>query len=169
MASGTERSGTGEWGNVSLRPMVEDDLGPVLAIERALFPEDAWTEGMFRNELAGRSSRHYLVAEEDGKVVGYAGLFAHRRAADVQTIAVRSGLWGRGVGTTLLAALLEEAERRGCGEVYLDVRADNDRAQRLYQRFGFERIGVRRGYYEQAGVDAVVMRRTRASGSEKRG
>lgn len=150
---------------ISLRPMAEGDLPEVLAIERVLFPEDAWSEGMFRDELAKQASRHYLVAEQAGQIVGYAGLYAHRGEADVQTVAVRTSHWGRGIGGRLLTALLEEAARRGCTEVYLEVRADNDRAQQLYRRFGFEAVGVRPGYYQQAGVDAVVMRlRTRQQG-----
>ena len=152
---------------VALRPMVEADLDAVLAIERALFPEDAWTERMFRGELAQHASRHYLVAESGGALVAYAGLSAQGVEADVQTIAVRSGHWGQGIGGALLTALLDEAVRRGCREVYLEVRADNDRAARLYRRFGFVPVGLRRGYYEQSGADAIVMRLDRPSDRDR--
>ena len=63
------------------------------------------------------------------------------------------------MGAALLTELLAEAGRRGCTEVFLEVRADNDRARVLYERFGFERIGLRKRYYQPTGVDAVVMRR----------
>jgi ribosomal-protein-alanine N-acetyltransferase len=75
----------------------------------------------------------------------------------VQTLAVRRAHWGEGVGTALLTALLDEAHRRGLPRVELEVRADNERAQRLYQRFGFEEVRVRRGYYQPSGTDAIVM------------
>jgi ribosomal-protein-alanine N-acetyltransferase len=79
--------------------------------------------------------------------------------ADVLTIAVHPDCWGRGIGSLLLGTLIDEARRRGCDEVFLEVRADNDRAHGLYQRRGFTEIGVRRGYYQPSGTDAIVMRK----------
>jgi ribosomal-protein-alanine N-acetyltransferase len=145
--------------------MTEADLPSVLGLEQELFPEDAWSEGMFRSELSEQpETRHYVVAEADeGELAGYAGLCAVAGEGDVQTIAVRAELAGRGIGSALLTSLLDEAAARGCEAVYLEVRADNDRAQKLYERFGFERIGVRRRYYQPSGVDAIVMRRERVS------
>jgi ribosomal-protein-alanine acetyltransferase len=135
------------------------DVPAALAIERMLFP-DPWTEGTFWSELAGvPETRHYIVAEAEGALVGYTGLFATRHTADVQTLAVAAGRQGEGLGALLLMASLDEARQRGVGEVLLEVRADNEAAARLYKRFGFERIGVRRGYYQPGRVDAVVMRR----------
>jgi hypothetical protein len=63
-----------------------------------------------------------------------------------------------------LRALLAEAARRGCAEVYLEVRVDNPRAQQLYRRHGFVDAGLRRGYYQPSGTDALVMRRQAAAG-----
>ncbi len=140
--------------------MTTADLPAVMVLERALFPEDAWTEGMLRGELTEQpATRFYVVAEDSAELVGYAGLCAVGAEADVQTIGVRSDHEGRGIGSALLTALLEEAAARGCDAVYLEVRADNDRARLLYERFGFVRIGLRRKYYQPSGVDAIVMRR----------
>ena len=95
----------------------------------------------------------------DASVVGYAGLFAPGGGqGDVQTIAVRADRQGRGIGSALLAALISEAASRGCCEVFLDVRAGNAVARRLYRRAGFTDVGVRRGYYQPSGADAIVMR-----------
>jgi ribosomal-protein-alanine N-acetyltransferase len=152
-----------------LRRMTAGDLPAVLDLEHDLFPEDAWTPEMFASELRDDlSDRYYLVAEEDGRVVGYAGLLApvSRRTrrgrggqADVLTMAVASSQWGQGIGSALLEALLAEAAGRGCAEVFLEVRVDNPRAQRLYRRYGFAGVGLRRGYYQPSGTDALVMRR----------
>ena len=140
-----------------LRPMRWWDIDAAIAIERALFP-DAWSVETFWAELAGvPETRHYLVADHDGAVVGYAGLFTTRHQADVQTVAVAPDHQGEGLGATLLRALLDEAARRGCAEVLLEVRVDNVPALTLYERFGFERISVRRGYYPE-GVDGLVLR-----------
>ncbi|WP_051468379.1 ribosomal protein S18-alanine N-acetyltransferase [Actinomadura oligospora] len=138
--------------------MTEDDLTAVHALEQALFPEDAWSEQMLREELADQPrTRHYVVAEEAGEIIGYAGLAAAADQADVQTIGVKEDRRGSGVGAALLTELLDEASRRGSVQVFLEVRADNDSARRLYERFGFVRVGLRRRYYQPSGVDAVVM------------
>lgn len=143
-----------------VRRMSLDDLPSVLTLERRLFPEDAWSEEMFRTQLAdGAGICHYMVAEDAGEIVGYAGLAMMGGQGDVQTIAVRAEDQGRGVGTGLLGALIDEATARACAEVFLEVRADNERAQRLYERFGFARVGVRKRYYQPSGVDAIVMSR----------
>lgn len=145
-----------------LREMRWWDLEPVLALERVLFPEDAWSPGMFWSELAHargpQATRRYVVAEEDGKIVGYAGLAAVGGLGDVQTIAVARNQWGTGLGSRLLTDLLQHATAFECDDVLLEVRVDNTRAQKLYERFGFEPIGFRRGYYQPGNHDALVMR-----------
>jgi len=154
---------------VHLRPMVPGDLTAVLELERAIFPDDAWSPGMFEEELALEGKgRHYVAAEEEQKLVGYAGMMLPGgRQAEVLTLAVDGGHWGQGIGSALLTDLLGEAGRAGCAEVFLEVRADNSRAQKLYRRYGFGEIGVRRGYYQPSGVDAIVMRRALAAGSAR--
>jgi ribosomal-protein-alanine N-acetyltransferase len=94
-------------------------------------------------------------------MAGYAGLMfvPGGTQADVLTIAVAQEYWGRGIGSALLGALIAAAAERGCAEVFLEVREDNPRARGLYLRRGFEEIGVRRGYYQPSGVDAIVMRK----------
>jgi ribosomal-protein-alanine N-acetyltransferase len=169
--------------------MLLADVAAVLELEHELFPDDAWTPEMFADEVSQPAdSRLYLVAEHgsvrgpvvdrgtvpesrDGTGVrgtglaGYAGMMfvpgvpGHGGTADVLTIAVSGTSWGQGIGSALLGALIDEARRRGCTEVFLEVRKDNPRARGLYRRRGFEEIGVRRGYYQPANVDAIVMRK----------
>jgi ribosomal-protein-alanine N-acetyltransferase len=146
---------------VRLRAITRADMPAIIALEQELFPEDAWTPEMFAGEFAQPASRRlYLVAEEGNALIGYAGMmFAGGNQADVVTLAVSPARWGEGTGTALLSALVDEAARRGCTEVLLEVREDNPRARRLYLRHGFTEIGIRRGYYQPSGVDAVVMRK----------
>jgi [ribosomal protein S18]-alanine N-acetyltransferase len=154
---------------VRLRRMAAADLPAVFDLERELFPQDAWTPEMFAEELSGSlAGRYYLVADDDGQLAGYAGLLAPEPGtrgpapgaqADVLTMAVAPSRWGQGIGSALLRALLAEAASRGCAEVFLEVRVDNPRAQRLYRRHGFTAAGLRRGYYQPSGTDALVMRR----------
>lgn len=148
-------------GTVRLREMKRADMAAIMALEKELFPEDAWTPQMFAAEFAQPPSRRlYLVAEEANALIGYAGMmFTGGSQADVVTLAVAPARWGQGTGTALLTALVDEADKRGYREVLLEVRKDNPRARRLYLRHGFDEIGIRRGYYQPSGVDAVVMRK----------
>jgi ribosomal-protein-alanine N-acetyltransferase len=150
--------------------MVPADLVDVLALEHDLFPDDPWTARMFAEEVGQPpQNRLYLIAEADGPppaagaraMAGYAGLMfvPGGTQADVLTIAVAQEYWGRGIGSALLGALIAAAAERGCAEVFLEVREDNPRARGLYLRRGFEEIGVRRGYYQPSGVNAIVMRK----------
>ncbi|WP_405870025.1 MULTISPECIES: ribosomal protein S18-alanine N-acetyltransferase [unclassified Streptomyces] len=156
-----------------LREMRWWDIDSVLELEKDLFPEDTWSRGMFWSELAHargpEATRRYVLAEDvDGRLVGYAGLAAagadgdsgFAAVADIQTIAVARDHWGTGLGGRLLAELLRAATAFECAEVMLECRIDNIRAQKLYERFGFEAIGFRRGYYQPGNVDALVMRLT---------
>ncbi|UCM91885.1 ribosomal protein S18-alanine N-acetyltransferase [Streptomyces marincola] len=149
------------------------DIPGVLALERELFPDDAWSEATYWSELAlargpGRR-RHYLVAEAaGGTLAGYAGLGVAGGTGEVMTIGVTGGHQGAGLGGRLLGALLDAAAGPfACHEVMLEVRVDNERARRLYRRFGFARVGVRRGYYQPGNHDALVMRRALPPGGSR--
>lgn len=142
-----------------LREMTTADVPDLLPLERDLFGAEGWSAEVFRSELAESGSRFYLLALDDGKVVGYGGLCVYPDDAWVQTLAVRRERWGRGVGGALLRALLAEAVRRDRTTVSLEVRADNARAQELYRRHGFRDIATRRHYYQPSNVDALVMQR----------
>lgn len=144
--------------NVALRPMTTADLPAVVELEQAVFGDEAWSTQMLLGELQERS-RCYLVAADEGRIVGYGGLLGAGDQADVVTLAVAASHWGHGIGSTLLEALMTEAARHGCTELFLEVRTDNVRAQQLYRRYGFAEIGIRRGYYQPSGADALVMRR----------
>ena len=143
---------------MAIRAMTSDDIAAVDVLERALFPVDAWPLQMFHDELSQADTRSYYVAcDADGTVIGYAGLMCVLPIADVQTIAVAPEAEGAGIGSALLATLIDEAKSRGAEDVLLEVRADNPRAQRLYRWFGFEQIHIRPRYYRD-GADALIMR-----------
>ncbi len=146
--------------NVVLRPMTAKDVPDAIKLEQALFGVEAWTASMLLGELEHQPrSRYYLVAAQEDRILGYAGLLGAGSQADVVTLAVAFGHWSRGIGSALLEALISEAVRRGCPELFLEVRTDNARAQQLYRRYGFTEVGIRPGYYQPSGTDALVMRR----------
>lgn len=145
---------------MALREMRWTDIEELAALERELFPHDAWAEGTWWQELAGRPRRDYLVEEDAGGIAGYAGLDLGGEVADIMTIAVAPRAQGRGVGGRLLAELVERAARDGAEYLMLEVRDDNAPARALYERAGFELLTTRRRYYQPGGVDAHILRRT---------
>ena len=151
---------------IGLAPMRWWHIACLLPIESDLFGAEGWPAGVFWSELAEYASRHYLVATErrGGEVigevidvVGYGGLSTYGTESYIQTLGVRRDRHGAGIGRALLAALLGQADERGATTVALEVRADNAVAQRLYAAHGFEPVGLRSGYYQPSGTDAVVM------------
>ncbi len=137
------------------------DAGPAAALDALLFADSQpWSEQSFREALA--ASHHYLAARCDDELVGYGGLAFTAGPpdpeAEVHTVAVAPGHQGRGIGRALVRGLLAVADA-GRAEVFLEVRADNEPAHRLYESEGFTVVGLRRGYYPVSGADAHIMRR----------
>jgi len=122
---------------VHITPMRRRHLRGVVRIESQVYPRP-WSHSLFVSELALRSSRSYVVAKVGREVVGYAGLMMSLTDGHVTTIAV-------------------EAIDRGALAMTLEVRLSNRGAQELYKRFGFNAVGVRKGYYGDTGEDALVM------------
>ncbi|MEQ1872687.1 MAG: ribosomal protein S18-alanine N-acetyltransferase [Ilumatobacteraceae bacterium] len=150
------RAGDGD-GELTIEPMRRRHLSAIMPIESVSYPRP-WPIGIFQSEieLMRRGERHYLVAREDGEVVGYGGVMFVLDDAHVTNIAVASKRQRTGIATRLLAELAWQAITHGCQALTLEVRASNTAAQALYQRFGFVPAGVRQKYYENSD-DAIVM------------
>lgn len=135
-------------------------------LEQQLFPgEDPWRASVFRTEL-DQGHRYFGAYDEDGTLIGYAGLAVAGRAPDfeasVHTIGVAAEWQGRGVGKALLRTLLDIADSLAA-PVFLEVRTDNDVAIGMYERHGFARLGLRKRYYQPSGADAYTMGRPPAA------
>ena len=144
---------------IEIRQATVLDLPEIMKLETASFDNDAWPEETFKSELAAKHT-YYILALEENVVVGYAGLskLPGSDQADIQTIAVREDKRGLGIGKKLMDTLTLQATELGAKEIFLEVRADNSIAQKLYKLFGFKQIGTRKKYYQPDGVDAFIMK-----------
>jgi [ribosomal protein S18]-alanine N-acetyltransferase len=142
--------------NLELTRMRRRHLRRVLAIEGRVYPRP-WSASLFLAELSQRSARSYIVARHGTEVVGYAGMMFTGAEAHVTNIAVDPDFHGYKVGSRLLVALITEALTRGVETISLEVRVSNRVAQSMYEKFGFEATGVRKGYYIETNEDALVM------------
>lgn len=143
-------------GETVIRRMDRGDLDAVCAIENATFAVP-WSRESFRQELERNVAARYLVAETDGKVVGYAGAWVILDESHITNIAVLEAYRGRGIGKQLTGALLQYLSNLGACYATLEVRVSNEQAQHLYKSFGFVSVGKRKRYYEDNGEDAFLM------------
>ena len=136
--------------------MTVDDLGAVQEIEGESFTTP-WPPHAYRSELETNRLAHYIVARYDDRLVGFAGMWLMVDEAHITTFAVRKTWRRQGVGERLLLALLDLAKARGAREATLEVRPSNHPARRLYEKYGFALVGVRRRYYSDDNEDALIL------------
>jgi ribosomal-protein-alanine N-acetyltransferase len=140
---------------VQFRPMTMADLDEVMTIERSAFPFP-WSPGFFRQELQVACARS-ILAEADGKIIGYVLFWLLPGAIDIHNIAVHTDFRRRGIARVLLRKVIGEATRQSITRVMLEVRKSNLPAQRLYETMGFFITAIRKGYYSDNGEDALAM------------
>jgi ribosomal-protein-alanine N-acetyltransferase len=131
-------------------------LRGVMAIERQVYPRP-WSPNLFLSEMSESRNRCYLVARIDREVVGYGGLICYGEEAHVTNVAVDPLQHRRRIGSRILHDLIVAAADMGAEAVSLEVRVTNWGAQRLYGRFGFRPVGVRKNYYQEINEDALIM------------
>ncbi len=139
--------------------MQPSDLDEVLGIENDVYPFP-WTRGNFMDSIAS-GYETWVLRDGAGTMYGYFLLMLSVDDAHLLNITVERGLQGRGIGLTLLDKARAIAVGRKLGAMLLEVRPSNDRAAKIYLRYGFDRIGIRKGYYpaqNNTREDAIVMR-----------
>ena len=135
--------------------MTAADIENVIAIERASF-QFPWSTRFFLDELQVDCARS-ILAEVDGRIVGYVLFWFLPEEVDIHNIAVHPDFRRQGIGRLLLEQVVDSARRQDRLRVTLDVRFSNAPAQNLYRSFGFVIRGLRKGYYSDNGEDALVM------------
>ena len=139
-----------------IRPMIGADLPRVMEIENACF-STPWKEPTFRG-LMRRTDTDLFVAEQEGRILGYAACWTVIDQSELGNVAVAGEARGRGIGGALVDAVIGRVRERGAGEVFLEVRESNRAAQSIYRDRGFVVVGRRRSYYAHPTEDALVMR-----------
>ncbi|MEK7693493.1 MAG: ribosomal protein S18-alanine N-acetyltransferase [Chloroflexota bacterium] len=169
----------------ALRPMTADDITQVADVERESFPS-MWPQTAYRRELSNKLARYLVLTElrdtpleppatsglwgalrrivggdaspgSHEYLLGFIGLWLMVGEAHIVTVAVRERYRRMGVGERLVIAALELAMDAGQEVATLEVRASNETAQRLYEKYGFARLGLRKRYYTDNNEDAVIM------------
>lgn len=140
--------------------MKHSDLDAVECIEQEAF-KSPWSRKMLAGELTGAAS-HPFSAYIGEKLVGYLFLWYVPDECHLVNIAVAAEYRGKGLGQSLIDFTFDWAGRRSCSNVLLEVRESNRSAIRLYEKNGFQQVGIRKNYYSEglnAPENAVLMTR----------
>lgn len=138
-----------------IKRMRQEHLSAVAAIEAEMFSLP-WSKQGFADTLT-MENVIFLVAEADDIVVGYCGIYLAADEGEITNVAVSPMYRRQGIADALLKSLLEETKKRGTTRLILEVRASNEPAIRLYEKFGFKIQGVRKNFYDKPKEDAYVM------------
>ena len=140
-----------------IRKMKESDLDQVADIAKRAFTRP-WSRQGFQEALPAENAI-FLVAEENGVVEGYCGMFVAVDEGEIINIAVKPEFQRKGIADRLMQAMLSEGRKRAVYRMFLEVRVSNEAAIRLYEKNGFTRQGIRKDFYKEIHEDAYVMNR----------
>ncbi|MGM7685018.1 ribosomal protein S18-alanine N-acetyltransferase [Cytobacillus sp. Hm23] len=138
------------------RLMNVEDIEDVLKVEEASFATP-WSKDIFLSEINNNKYAHYIVAEEDGLVIGYCGAWIIVDEAHITNVALLPEYRGRKLGEAMLKQLMDFAKALGAKTMTLEVRVSNIIAQSLYRKLGFNDGGIRKNYYTDNQEDALIM------------
>lgn len=139
-----------------LRKGVPGDVDQMEILEQQCFSVP-WSKDSLLYELAENPLALYVVAEVEGRVAGYVGVWTIVDEGHITNVAVSPDFRGRHIGMALIDTMIDVTEKQGVKSYTLEVRASNAPAIGLYKKFGFVSEGLRKGYYEDNGEDAIIM------------
>ena len=137
------------------RKMTEDDIKYVADIEKSSFSMP-WTFNGFMDALKNPDAM-LTVVEEDGEIVGYTCMYCSFEEGEITNVAVKESKRGQGIGKYLMSETMKFSLERGIQRIILEVRCSNENAIGLYNKIGFNNVGVRKGFYEKPKEDACIM------------
>jgi len=141
---------------ISIVPFDNNHLDDVTALEKLCFSLP-WSKEMFADELKSNLA-HYLVAiDEVGRVVGYVGMWKILDEGHITNVAVSPKYRLQGIGERLICELINISKRLELSMLTLEVRESNITAQRLYSKYLFKQVGIRKKYYSDTNEDALIM------------
>ncbi len=140
---------------IGVRSARFEDLTDIIRIESQSFPSP-WSASMYSMEML-REQSVFLVAEEEGRIIGHLCAWEVVGEAHVLKLAVEPESRYIGVGKALMEVLTDQCMLHGVDEIWLEVREGNDLGRGFYRAIGFHEVGARRGYYSDTGEDAVLM------------
>ena len=142
---------------IRITSMEKSDVENVIKIEEKAYGEHHWSKDSFYGELSNDLAHYYSAFDTNGNLVGYAGSWQILDEAHITTIAIEPNLRRKKIGEALLNKILKACYKNEIKYVTLEVRVSNTPAIKLYEKYGFKSLGVRKGYYQNNNEDALIM------------
>lgn len=143
--------------SIKILPMQKSDVDAVMKIEETAYGEHHWSRDSFFGELSNNLAHYYSAFDEQGNLVGYAGVWHILDEAHITTIAIAPEHRREKIGEALLIRAIEDFYKNGIKYVTLEVRVSNTAAIKLYEKYGLKSLGTRKGYYQNNNEDALIM------------
>ena len=143
--------------NIRIEEMTKDDVEAVVKIEEEAYGEHHWAKSSFYDEMSNNLARYYAAKTLDGELVGYAGTWHIIDEGHITTIAVKKDYLRNHIGEAIVHSIIEDCYKEGVKYLTLEVRVSNIPAIKLYEKYGFQSLGTRKGYYQDNNEDALIM------------
>ena len=142
---------------IYIKPLIKDDIDEVDIIAQKAYGTHHWSKDSFYSELQNNLAQYYVSKTEDGVLTGFAGYWCIINEAHITTIAVAPEYTRRHIGESLLKAILDDCYEKKVKYLTLEVRESNIPAISMYEKYGFQAFGVRKGYYQDNNESALIM------------
>ncbi len=142
---------------ITIKPMTKDDIEDVVVIESEAYGKHHWAKSSFYDEMSNNLAKYYVAKTPDGETVGYAGTWHIIDEGHITTIAVKNDYLRNHIGEAIIHKIIEDCYKDEIKYLTLEVRVSNIPAIKLYEKYGFQSLGTRKGYYQDNGEDALIM------------
>ncbi len=142
---------------IKIEPMQRDYLDDVIRIEEQSYGPHHWSKESFFNEINNELAKYYCSFNEKGEMTGYAGCWQILEEAHITNVSVSPDFRRNHIGEALLTAIIKSCYKEMIKYITLEVRVSNEPAIKLYEKYGFKSLGIRKGYYQDNNEDALIM------------
>ena len=142
---------------ITIEKITQNDVEEVFNIESLIHPEHHWSKDSFYNEIANNLARYFCVKNQDNKILSFIGFWVILEEAHITTLGTHPDFRNKHLAQALLIQCIETCYKEEVKYITLEVRESNVPAIRLYEKFGFSSIGMRKNYYQDNGENAIIM------------
>ena len=142
---------------IVITKMEKEDVDAVVAIEEEAYGKHHWAKSSFYDEMANNLAKYYAAKTSDNSIVGYAGTWHIIDEGHITTIAVKKDFLRNHIAEAMIYKIVEDCYKDKVKYLTLEVRVSNEPAIRLYEKYGFQSLGTRKGYYQDNNEDALIM------------
>ena len=143
--------------DITILPMIKDDVEAVVKIEEEAYGKHHWAKSSFYDEMSNNLAKYYVAKTPSGELVGYAGTWHIIDEGHITTIAVKRDFLRNHIGEAIIQKIIKDCYENNIKYLTLEVRVSNVPAIKLYEKYGFQSLGTRKGYYQDNNEDALIM------------